>query len=144
MGDAEIPAEQTAPAVPPFTITRRRLALFIGGLVALWLVGVFARQVGEASAATTQADELRSRNVAMQNDVDSLRQELSLVRDPAFAAQMARGYTLGTPGEIPLVLDQNAPALPADAPGSAGIKPETRDRTLGPLESWLQALFGNR
>ena len=144
----ELPAE-TLPAPPSslpgprVSIPSRRLALLVGGLVALWLVGVFARQVGEASSAADQADQMRARNAAMARDVASLEQELKLIKQPAFVSQMARGYLLGSSREIPFSVDPNAPALSANAPGSVGIKPDASARSVSPLESWLQALFGS-
>jgi hypothetical protein len=127
---------------PPVSFTGRRLALLLAGLFALWLVGVFARQVGEASAAASQADQMRARNAAMELDVASLERELALIRAPAFVSQMARGYLLGSTREIPFTLDPSAPPLPADAPGSTGIKPDVPAPDDSPLDSWLQVLFG--
>ena len=127
-------------SVLPFT--RRRLAMLVAGLFALWLVGVFARQVGDASTASNQADQLRARNVAMEQDVASLELELKLITEPAFVSQMARAYELGSPREIPFTIDPNAPPLPSNAAGSVGIKPEQPTRETSPLDSWMQALFG--
>ena len=79
--------------------------MLVAGLFALWLVGVFARQVGDASSAGNQADQLRARNVAMEHDVASLELELKLIKEPAFVSQMARGYQLGSPREIPFTVD---------------------------------------
>jgi cell division protein FtsB len=151
--DADLP-EETAPAMPSVApssaaaprlpITTRRLALLVGGLVALWFVGFFARQVGEAASAASQADQMRARNAAEARDVASLEQELQLIKQPAFVAQMARGYLLGSPREIPFTIDPNAPPLPSDAPGSAGIKPDVPAQTGSPLDSWLKALFGSQ
>jgi hypothetical protein len=124
--------------------TRRRLALVVGGLFALWLVGVFARQVGEASAAASQADQLRARNAAMEQDVESLRLELELIQNPAFVAQVSRGYLLGAPGEVAFAVDPTATLPGPDAPGSQGIKPETTKQNVSPLESWLEVLFGSQ
>jgi hypothetical protein len=129
---------------PRISIPSRRLALLVGGLVALWLVGVFARQVGEAASAASQADQMRARNAAMARDIASLEQELKLIKQPAFVSQMARGYLLGSSREIPFSVDPNASALPANAPGSIGIKPDAPTRSASPLESWLQALFGSQ
>ena len=129
---------------PAISFTRRRLALLVAGLFALWLVGVFARQVGEASSAASQADQMRARNAAMEQDVTSLEQEIKLVQEPAFVSEMARGYLLGSPGEIPFAMDPSAPALPANAPGSVGIRPDAPVQNASPLDSWLQALFGSR
>jgi cell division protein FtsB len=131
-------------AVPTISFTRRRLALLVAGLFALWLVGVFARQVGAATSASDQADQLRARNASMRLEVASLDQELALIKQPAFAAQVARGYLLGTAKEIPFTVDPEAPAIPANAPGSMGIKPEVTAKRTGPLESWLEVLFGSQ
>jgi cell division protein FtsB len=129
---------------PALPFTRRRLAMLVAGLFALWLIGVFARQVGDASTASSQADQLRARNAAMERDVASLEVELKLIGQPAFVSQMARGYNLGSPREIPFTIDPNAPPLPADAAGSTGIKPEQPTHDASPLDSWMQALFGTQ
>jgi cell division protein FtsB len=130
----------SAPSLP---ITRRRLALVVGGIFILWLIGVFARQVGEAETAQNQADQLRARNAAMARDINSLQSEIALIKEPAFIAEMARGYLLGTPGEIPFRVDPSASPLPSDAPGSQGIVPEPNSTPKTPLDAWLQALFGS-
>jgi cell division protein FtsB len=142
MAQGELSAPPSLPG-PTVSITRRRVAMLVGGLFAIWLVGVFARQVGEAGTAANQADQMRARNTAMERDVASLEQELKLVKQPAYTAQMARAFMLGTPREIPFSLDPNAPPLPADAPGSAGIKPQADAETASPLDSWLKVLFGS-
>jgi hypothetical protein len=80
----------------------------------------------------------------MELDVASLEQELTLIKQPAFVAQMARGYLLGTPREIPFTIDPKAAPLPSNAPGSVGIKPEVPTQQTSPLDSWMQVLFGNQ
>jgi transcriptional antiterminator Rof (Rho-off) len=132
----------SAAPVPTISFTRRRLALLVAGLFALWLVGVFARQVGEAASASAQADQMRARNEAMKLDVAGLDLELKLIKQPSFASQMARGYLLGSAAEIPFTLDPKAPALPANAPGSVGIRTEAPVKGASPLDSWMQVLFG--
>ena len=112
--------------------------------MALWFVGVFARQVGEAASAASQADQMRARNAAEARDVASLEQELQLIKQPAFVAQMARGYLLGSPREIPFTIDPKAAPLPSNAPGSAAIKPDAPAQGGSPLDSWLKALFGSQ
>jgi cell division protein FtsB len=139
-----VSAPSSAPVSPPaLPITRRRLALVVGGIFMLWLVGVFARQVGEAQTAQNQADQLRARNVAMQRDIRSLEREIALIKQPAFVAEMARGYLLGTPGEISFRVDPAAASLKPDAPGSVGIIPQPSAKPATPLDAWLQALFGS-
>lgn len=145
--DLELPENDPAPPAPSLSrpsmpLTRRRMVLLVGGLVGLWLLGTFARQVGDAASAANQADQMRARNAAMERDVASLEQEIKLIKQPAFVSQMARGYLLGSPVEIPFTVDPKAPPLPADAPGSVGIKPADSAQSASPLDSWLQVLFG--
>ena len=45
--------------LPVAGLTRRRIALLLGALVAAWVIVLFARQVGEASEATARADAMR-------------------------------------------------------------------------------------
>jgi cell division protein FtsB len=135
------PRSDAAVATP---LTRRRLAVIVAGLVGLWLVGVFAKQVGDAASAASQADQMRARNVAMERDIASLEAELALIQQPAFVAEMARGYLLGSSIEVPFAIDPNALPLPSDAPGSVGIQPSTATQPSSPLDSWLQALFGSQ
>jgi cell division protein FtsB len=142
--DAAEPSPSEPIALPRNPITRPRLALLVAGLFFLWLVGVFARQVGEAQTAANQTDVMRARNAAMERDIRSLELELSLVKQPAFVAQIARGYGLGTSREIPFTIDPNAPPLPSDAPGSTGIKPDSSVQQSSPLDAWLQVLFGSQ
>ena len=80
----------------------------------------------------------------MERDVASLEQELTLIKQPAFVSQMARAYLLGSPREIPFSVDPSAPSPGANAPGSAGIKPEVPTSQQRPLDSWLQVLFGSQ
>ena len=51
--------------LPVAGLTRRRIALLIGSLVAAWVIVLFARQVGEASEATARADGMRAANVSL-------------------------------------------------------------------------------
>ena len=56
---------QTPPdlgGLPVAGITRRRVAWLLGALVSIWIVSVFARQVGDAGAAVDRADRLRFEN----------------------------------------------------------------------------------
>ena len=50
--------------LPVAGLTRRRIALLIGALVAAWVIVLFARQVGEASEATARAE----RHAGVQRD----------------------------------------------------------------------------
>ena len=135
--DAEQEARASAELRPSLGLSRRKLAVIVAGLVCLWLVG-------EAAAAADQADAMRARNAAVVNEIDALQAELDVIQQSGFVDFTARGYMLGSAREIPFTIDPAAPALPADAPGSIGIKPQVVSQPESPLESWLQALFGSR
>ncbi len=128
--------------LPVAGLTRRRIALLIGSLVAAWVIVLFARQVGEASEATARAEDMRIANVSLAAEVAALEDELMLIGRPAYIEQQAREYRLGEPREIPFVLADDAPPLAADAPGTAAVRlGAVADRTT-PFEAWLQLLFG--
>lgn len=137
-----MPQEPGLSALPIVGITRRRVAAAVAVLLAIWIVGVFVRQVGEASAATGKADELSAGNVALAAHVASLERELELIARERYIKQQARGYGLGTANEIPFALAPGAPALPEDAPGSRALAVGAERTTIDPLERWLTLLFG--
>ena len=123
-------------------ITRRRTAVVLGAMVALWIVVVFARQVGDAAAATARADRIRADNASLATEVASLQAELRLVQGKAYVAQQARGYGLGTPQERPFALAPDASPLASGAPGSAALRLGAEAAARSPLETWLSLLFG--
>jgi hypothetical protein len=129
--------------LPVAGLTRRRIALLIGALVAAWVIVLFARQVGEASEATARADAMRVANVQLESDVSALESELSLIQRQAYITQAARGFRLGDPTEVPVVLAEDAPPLADDAPGSARVRLGTTIARPSPLESWARLLFGD-
>jgi cell division protein FtsB len=123
-------------------ISRRHVAWLAAGLISAWIVVIFARQVGEASAAANRATQLAADNVALAAEVQSLESEVALIVRPEYVAQQARGYRFGGPHEIPFTLSP-AVAPPVDgAPGSASVRLGARDDRQTPLESWLSLLFG--
>jgi cell division protein FtsB len=128
--------------LPVAGLTRRRIALAIGALVSAWVIVLFAHQVGSASEASAHAQAMRAANTAAQANVAALQAELDLIGRTAYITQQARMYRLGTDREIPFTLADNAPALPADAPGSAGVRLGATVVRPTPLESWIRLLFG--
>lgn len=129
-------------ALPIVGLTRRRMAAVVGVLLAIWIVVLFARQVGEAQAATSRAEELAVTNRARQLEVAALERELDLIGRPRYITQQARGYGLGTAREIAFTLAPDAPPLPDDAPGSAALRVGAERDDVAPLERWLTVLFG--
>jgi hypothetical protein len=124
------------------TLSRRRVVTVAGVLMASLLAVGFLRQVGDATAASNHAAELREANVALQAEVDQLQQDLLHVQDPAFIDLAGRAFGLGTRGEIAFALTAGAPELPADAPGSAAVRLGAEPVARSPLDVWLDLLFG--
>lgn len=140
--DRRDPAEPGLGALPIAGITRRRAAGVMGGLIAAWIVILFARQVGEASAATARADDIALANAALRTEVGALEREMELIARQRYIEQQARGYGLGKPTEVAFALAPDAPALPDDAPGSAAVRVGAALSNVTPLERWLTVLFG--
>ncbi|MHB8960725.1 MAG: hypothetical protein ACYDAN_14010 [Candidatus Limnocylindrales bacterium] len=128
--------------LPVAGLTRRRVALLLGSLVAAWVILLFAHQVGQASEASARADAMRTSNASLQADVAGLQSELTLIQRQAYVEQQARAYRLGTPREIPFALADNAPSLPPDAPGSANVRLGAATEQPSPLAQWIRLLFG--
>jgi hypothetical protein len=125
------------------SLSRRRVITAAGVLVAALLVLSFARQVGEATAASNRAAELRTANAALRDDVARLQADLGHVRDLRFIRLEGRAFGLGGPREIPFALAAGAPALAVDAPGSAAVRLGAEAAPRSPLEAWLEVLFGS-
>jgi cell division protein FtsB len=123
-------------------ITRRRVGWVSAGLVAAWIVVVFARQVGDAQAASNRASQLAADNDALAAEVQALQSELSLMVQPEYVAMEARGVRLGHPREIPFSLDPSVQTPVDGAPGSASVRVGAPTIHETPLESWLHLLFG--
>ncbi len=123
-------------------LSRRRVAWLLAAIVSVWIVAVFARQVGDAAAATDRADRLRLDNATLVSQVDDLQKELDLIGRQSFIEQQARAYGLGARGERPFTLGPDASPLPADAPGSAAVRLGAVSEHSAPLDAWLDLLFG--
>ena len=123
-------------------ITRRRVGWVAAGLLSIWIVIVFARQVGDAAAASSRAAQLAADNAALAAEVRSLQGEVDLIVRPEYVALQARAHGLGGPHEIPFTLSP-AVSEPVDgAPGSASVRLGADAERQTPLESWLSLLFG--
>jgi hypothetical protein len=141
------PASPATPRLDPASLpmpslSRRRVVTAAGVLLAGLLALSFARQVGEATAASQRADELRAGNAALRDEVASLERDLGHVQDPRFIELQGREFGLGGRREIPFALAADAPALAADAPGSAAVRLGAAQQTTSPLDAWLEILFG--
>ena len=124
-------------------LTRRRVALLLGALIAAWVIVLFARQVGEASEASSRADGMRAANAVLAREVAAAERELQQIQQLPYIEQQAREFRMGHPREIPFILADDAPPLAADAPGSAAVRLGAVIKRASPLDSWLDLLFGS-
>src|SRR5438552_9644700 len=144
---ADAPAGQPEPRLDPATLpmptlSRRRVVTAAGVLLAALLTVGFVRQVGEASAASDRAADLRNSNAALRDDVGRLQQDVGHVRDLRFIQLEGRAFGLGGKGELPFALAAGAPAIDADAPGSASVRLGAPVRPHNTPDAWLEVLFG--
>jgi cell division protein FtsB len=128
--------------LPVAGLTRRRIAILMGAVLAAWVILLFARQVGEVGEATARAGAMRSENARLESEAAALESELMLIQRQDYIEQAARAYRLGHPKEIPFTLDENAPSLPPDAPGSTAVRLGSETVQVTPLEAWARLLFG--
>jgi cell division protein FtsB len=122
--------------------TRRRAAWLAGVLVAAWIVVVFARQVGDASAKAAETVQARAANAEVAAEVAALQRELDLVQRPQYIEQQAHGIGLGSAKDHAFTLAPDAPPLASDAPGSASVRLGAPASIPSPLDTWLDLLFG--
>jgi hypothetical protein len=129
-------------ALPIAGITQRRMALLLGALLAAWIVLLFARQVSDASAASSRAEAMIVENATRHSEIAALERELDRIQQRRFIRQQARAHGLGGHNEIAFTLEADAPPLAANAPGSAALLVGA-PAAVSPLESWLTILFGS-
>jgi cell division protein FtsB len=129
-------------ALPIAGIGRRQLVLILGAVATIWMVVLFARQIGDASAASTRAEDLAAANETLRDDIEGYRRELALIQRQEYILIQARGYGLGKGREIPFSLAPDAPSLPPDAPGSASVRVGSDAGQATPFERWMELLFG--
>jgi hypothetical protein len=130
-------------SLPIAGITGRRVAIATGILLAVWIILLFARQVGDASAASARAEVLVGSNAEQASRVAALSRELQQIQRQRYIELEARAYGLGKTREIAFTLDPNAPSLAPDAPGSASVRLGSTVDVGSPLDHWLTLLFGS-
>ena len=128
--------------LPIVGLTRRRVAMIASAMLAAWIVIAFARQVAEASDASTRAQDIATGNAMLSLEVAAMERELEAIGRQRFVEQQARAHGVGGVDEIAFTLAPDAPALAADAPGSASVRLGAEVEDVSPLERWLTVLFG--
>ena len=141
-GGAALPAPPDLSALPIAGIGRRQVGMLIGAILAIWIIAVFARQVGEASAASTRAEAMAAANAELRAEIAAAERELAFIQREAYILQEGRGYGLGRSREIPFALAPGAPPLAPDAPGSAAVRLGAPTERVTPFDRWLELLFG--
>ncbi len=137
------PGEAALRGLPIAGFSRKRIGWASAAAITIWVLAVFVRQVGDASAAQDRAEVIRGENAELAARVAALVAERELIQQPAFVAFTARSFGLGlTRGERPFALAAGAPELPAAAPGSAALRVGSVVDERTPLDSWLELLFG--
>jgi hypothetical protein len=134
--------EATLPSLSVAGLTRRRVAGIAAAAIAVWVVIVFGRQVGEASAAAAHAEQLAAENEVISADIAALRRELDMVASPGFVSLEARAERLGRGRERAFTLAPDAPALTQLSPGSANVALGAEAKHRPPVEVWMSLLFG--
>jgi hypothetical protein len=145
--DPSLAADAGRPTVdlatlPIVGLTRRRMAMIASAFLAAWIVVAFARQVAEASAAATRAEDIAGGNAMLGLEVAAMERELDAIGRQRFIEQQARAHGVGDVDETPFTLAPDAPALADDAPGSASVRLGAEAEAVAPLERWLTVLFG--
>lgn len=145
--DPALAAEPTRPSVdlatlPIVGLTRRRMAMIAAAMLAAWIVVAFARQVAEASEASTRADQIATSNATLGLEVAQMERELDAIGRQRFVEQQARAHGVGGVDEIAFTLAPDSPPLADDAPGSASVRLGSEAVDMEPLERWLTVLFG--
>jgi hypothetical protein len=129
-------------SLPIAGLTRRRMAIIAAAMLAAWIVIAFARQVSDASAAATRAQDIATGNAMLRLEVAAMERELDAIARQRFVEQQARAYGVGGAHEIPFALAPGASPLAADAPGSAAVRLGVDGDDVSPFERWLTVLFG--
>lgn len=137
---------------PDTRIGRRRLGLarvgrfstrsgvLLASVVAiLWLLVVFGSALARVEAANREMAIVQAENAALQAEVDAGDVEIRLIQTDAFLSLEARTYAMGTAAERLFALQLGSPDPQHIVP--LGTR-EAAPAAAGPLEEWLQLLFG--
>jgi hypothetical protein len=137
-----------ASARPKGSFRLRWVHLLVVGIaiVAVWLVLVFARALGDVDKATTRQQGVAAEATTLQQRLDADHRELLLVQTDAFQRMQAREYGMGAAGEVVFSLPQDAPSpAPITLLGGATAQGTSATRAspaASPLDAWLKLLFG--
>jgi hypothetical protein len=122
-----------------FRLGRAHVAIVAMAVIAVWLVFVFGRALGDLDRANARQEQVRAETLALELRLAADRRELELVQTDAFQALQARGYGMGAPGEQVFSLTPGAPPPPDLARLGGGL---TAAEPSTPLDAWLELLFG--
>ena len=134
-----------ASARPPrsFRLRRMHLILIAIGIVAVWLVFVFAHALGDVDQATARHQTVAAAAASLQAKLDADHRELEIVQSDAFQRLQARAYGMGAQGEVVFSLPQDAPSPAPITPLGGSATTRTASAPAAPLDAWLKLIFGN-
>ena len=110
----------------------------MAGLLAVWIVLMFARQVNEAAAASERVDALISANAEARTLVSALDRERGLIARQRYVEQQARAFGLGQcrPGPAAAPIEAQIGGSPAIGRAPRG-QSARRDDTDRKTEPWV-------
>ena len=127
-----------------FRPRRLHAALIALAVIAVWLVFVFGRSLGDVDHATARQQTVSAEAATLQTRLDADKRELVLVQTDAFQRLQARAYGLGAAGEQAFSLEPGAPSPPPITPLGQTSAAGATDAGAGTaLDAWLKILFGN-
>jgi cell division protein FtsB len=114
------------------------------GIIAVWLVFVFAGSIGDIDRATARQQQVTNEANTIQARMDADKRELAIVQTDAFQRLQARAYGMGATGETVFSLPSDAPLPPPITPlGASSAVASSATTPQTPLDAWLSLLFGN-
>lgn len=120
------------------------LVLIGVGIIAVWLVFVFAGSIGDIGRATARQQQVTTEANTIQARLDADKRELAIVQTDSFQRLQARAYGMGAAGEIVFSLPADAPSPPPVSPlGASSAAASSATTAQTSLDAWLSLLFGN-
>ena len=127
-----------------FSLRRMHLVLIVVGVIAVWLVFVFAGSIGDLDRATARQQQVTTEANTIQARLDADKRELAIVQTDSFQRLQARAYGMGAAGEIVFSLPADAPSPQPITPlGASSAAASSATTAQSPLDAWLSLLFGN-
>ena len=124
-------------------LRRTHVVLIVVGIIAVWLVFVFAGSIGDVDRATARQQQVTNEVNTIQARLNADKRELEIVQTDSFQGLQARAYGMGEPGEKIFSLPSDAPSPQPITPlGASSAAAPNATTAQTPLDAWLSLLFG--